>query len=135
MPLYEYECSCGRRFDRYLPLASYKSPQTCTCGEVAAKRLSRPNIVADAAGYACPVTGKWIEGNKAHKDNLRRHGCHVLEAGETEAATKRRLRGDEALDRAIDTTVEAFVEKLPSQKREQLAREIAAGADISINRV
>lgn len=134
MPVYEYQCECGNRFDRYLPLVNYKDPQTCECGNIAAKRLSRPNIQGDSQGYDCPVTGKWIEGKKAHKDNLRRHGCHVLEAGEKSDVEKRRKQEELSLDKAVDSTVDEFIEKLPSKKREQLAREVAAGAAISINR-
>lgn len=134
MPVYEYKCACGLSFDRYLPLAEYKVPQACKCGAVAERVLSRSRVVADAKGYDCPITGKWIEGNKAHRENLKKHGCRVLEPGETEAAARFRAKAETAEEKAIDSFVEAYVEKLPSQKREQLAKELAAGAEVSFER-
>jgi putative FmdB family regulatory protein len=49
MPLYEYKCSCGKRFDRLLKLAEYDTPQTCECGQVAEKQLSAPAVFGDFA--------------------------------------------------------------------------------------
>lgn len=40
MPLYEYECPCGREFDRVLPIAECDSEQTCECGNIAKKVIT-----------------------------------------------------------------------------------------------
>lgn len=98
------------------------------------RQLSAPRIVADYAGYNCPITGKWVEGRRAHEENLKRHGCRVLEAGETEQVSRNRKAEDEALDRAVEATAEQFVETLSSDKREALGVALESGLDVSIER-
>lgn len=49
-------------------------------------------IAKDYEGYNCPVTGKWIEGRTAHKENLKRQGCRVFEPGELEAFKRNKPR-------------------------------------------
>ena len=62
--------------------------------------LSTPQIAGDYETYECPVTGKPIEGRAAHRENLKRHGCRLLEKGETREAPKRR---EESLNASIDS--------------------------------
>lgn len=134
MPLYAYKCPQGHAFDRLLPLARYDEVQQCHCGEVAEKQLSAPAIRADYAGYQCPITGNWIEGKRAHEENLARHDCRIFEPGEREAMIKRKEAEELAFDNKIADTAAEFVEKLPSAKREQLGRELETGADVTVER-
>lgn len=121
MPLYEYKCPlCARKFERFLPLARYKEPQTCTCGEVAEKQLSATRIITDYAGYECPITGDWIEGRRAHEENLKKHGCRVLEEGEREQAQAVRRKQDEVLEDSIVETAMEKVSNLPAKELETL---------------
>lgn len=46
-------------------------------------------IAGDFSGYECPVTGNWIEGRKAHSENLKKTGCRLLEKGEKEERAKK----------------------------------------------
>ena len=88
----------------------------------------------DYAGYTCPVTGNWIEGRKAHNENLKRHGCRVLEPGETEAAVRYRKSLDESLDKSVDETVDRFVSGLSADNQAKLFNEVAAGATTQLTR-
>lgn len=137
MPTYTYRCpSCSKTFDRILRLAEYRAPQHCSCGSLAERVLMPPAIHADThIAYHCPVTGKYIEGRHAHEENLRRHGCRVLEAGETSSVTAARAKEEAALESAVERTAEEFVSRLPSRQVEQLASELQAGADVTINRL
>lgn len=135
MPIYEYKCSCGKRFDRWLRLVDYAKPQRCECGEVAVKQLSSPAVRGDYAGYSCPVTGKWIEGRRAHEENLARQGCRVLEPGEVEQSRRNAAAADDALAERFAETAVSIVEQMPSAKREQLGREIESGLDVSVERL
>lgn len=62
------------------------------------KQMNRPGysspfqIAKDYEGYDCPVTGKWIEGRYAHKENLKRQGCRVFEPGELEEFKRNKPR-------------------------------------------
>ena len=49
-------------------------------------------VSPDYHGYACPITGRWIEGRAAHRENLKRHGCRLQEKGEKEAFLKERQK-------------------------------------------
>lgn len=51
--------------------------------------FASPQISSDYAPYDCPVTGRTIDGRIEHRANLERHGCRVIEKGET-AESKRR---------------------------------------------
>lgn len=134
MPLYSYKCQCGKAFDRFLKLADYQAPQTCECGAVAEKVLTAAAVRGDYEGYQCPVSGSWIEGRRAHEENLKRHGCRVLEPGETQASRAGAAAEESALDAKIENTVEGFIQTLPSAKREQLATELANEADTTVVR-
>lgn len=135
MPVYEYQCTCGSRFDRFLRLAQFQEPQNCpSCGNVAEKRLSAPAVRGDYAPYRCPVSGKMIEGRKAHNENLARHGCRVLETGEREVAARARRQAETQLEESVAETAAHIVANLDSSKREALETEVSRGVDIDIVR-
>ena len=48
-----------------------------------------PMVVSDYQTYDCPITGNPIEGRAAHKENLKRNNCRLLEKGESREAPKR----------------------------------------------
>lgn len=137
MPSYQYRCKqCEKQFDRVLPMSQYNRPQDCgLCGAVMEKIITAPPAVrGDYASYSCPVTGKPIDGRKAHEDNLRRTGCRILEPGESQDAANFRTHQSNALEESIADTAARFVEALPAQKREKLAGELDSGLDVSISR-
>ena len=136
MPMYSYKCgSCGKAEDRVVRLADYQQQQDCTsCGSALTKLLAAPLVRGDYAGYTCPITNNWVEGRRAHKENLARHGCRVLEPGETDNAAKYRKSLDDSLDKSVDETVDRFVSELPTDKRIQLFNEVASGASVETTR-
>jgi hypothetical protein len=80
------------------------------------------------------VTGTWIEGRRAHEENLKRHGCRVLEPGETEAHRRRLANEDSQLESAVEETADKFIAGLSSDKKAQLASEVSAGATAAVVR-
>ena len=135
MPTYVFKCpSCGSQFERVLRLAEYDTPQSCVCGAVAERKICAPAVRGDYAPYECPITGKTIEGRRAHEENLKRHGCRVLEPGEASEASRRRVEADRALESSIEATAEQFVANLPSRKLEQLASELQSGVTATVER-
>lgn len=132
--MYEYRCEESHYFTRFLPMAFYKQPQKCGCGKPAEKLLSAPAIHTDYPGYRCPITDVWIEGKRAHQENLARHGCRVYEPGETEDY-KRRVAADEVkLDSSIESTVDQFIASRSADDVARLCNETAAGANCAIDR-
>jgi hypothetical protein len=69
--------------------------------------LSAPLVVSDYAAYECPVSGKMIEGRRAHSENLKQTGCRILEKGEFENTKKNGKKDyldniEKAVDKAVD---------------------------------
>ena len=135
MPMYQFRCTEGHTFDRLVPLAQFDEPQSCPCGVAASRQIVAPAIRTDYAGYTCPVSGKWIEGRTAHRENLARTGCRVLEPGETSALTSRQQSSEAALEAALDSTAEELIANLSSRDKERLAAEMDAGLSAEVVRV
>ena len=134
MPLYEYKCSCGRWFDKYLKLADCGLPVLCECGKQAEKQLSAPFVQTDIMPYQSPIDGRYVGGKRARREDLRRSGCVEWEPGVREEAAQRRARAEEALDRGLEQTLDAEISQMPARKRELLEQEVRAGADVIVTR-
>lgn len=136
MPTYLYQCpECDRRRDIIKPLALLNREERCeACEAPMDRRLCAPAVAPDLSGYTCPITDKWIEGRRAHTENLKRHGCRVYEAGETDQVRRSRAKEEQAEERSVEETVERFYDALPTVKREQLAQEVASGVDLVVER-
>lgn len=136
MPVYEYKCrACEKVTEKITAIKDYTRVVTCECGAAAYRVfLTAPRVQGDYAAYDCPITGKRIEGRKAHEENLRKHGCRVYEPGETEGFQKSRAAEEAAFEESVGETAAQFVAGLPSEKREQLAKELESGADVSVDR-
>lgn len=134
MPLYDYICEKGHKFELSHPIADCELPHNCACGTLAIRQMSAPRVRGDYAGYTCPITEKWIEGRKAHEENLKLHGCRVLEPGEYAAAKGRRESMNSALeDKLVDTAI-LDLQTMPDQKFEILAGELTRGGDVDFAR-
>jgi len=75
--------------------------------------------------YACPITGKPIRSRRAHEENLRLHGCHVLEAGEKEDAARRGREADAECDAHLDATIDSVIDSMSEDKKNQLIQELS----------
>lgn len=136
MPLYNYKCpACGNTDDVLKPIALLDRAEPCyVCQTPMERQVAAPRVLADYAGYTCPISGAWVEGRKAHRENLAKHGCRVLEPGETDNS---RRRASAALEKLSDNVAESaaeFVETLPTRKREQLISELEHGVDVNFER-
>lgn len=135
MPMYDYKCGCGKEFTKLLKIADYQTPQMCNaCGQIAGRVIMPTAVRVDYPAYICPVTEKLIDGKRAHKENLARTGCRVLEPGEREASDKFRAKREAEFDSKVEATAAEFVTNLPTKKREQLAVELDSGLDCSVTR-
>ena len=137
MPIYAYKCpDCSQRRDIFKPISRLDWEEPCEACETPMERqLAAPAVIGDYAGYECPISGQRIEGRRQHEENLKRHGCRVLETGETEQVRRNRAQEEAAEDRGVDQTVEQFWEALPTDKRESLATAVSSGLDVSIDRM
>lgn len=135
MPLYTYACDgTGKLFDRFLKLENYKEPQVCKCGSSASKQLAAPYVRGDYEPYECPVSGKMIEGRKAHEENLKRTGCRILEPGEIKDNKRNQAQAEASFEASVEETIEEVVAQLPTEKKVKLAAEIESGVDAQVIR-
>ena len=104
MPVYDYECiSCGNVEEKVHSIAVLGIQQYCSvCNGRMNKLLSAPMVHVSKVEYRCPITNEPITTKQQHDNNLARHGCRVLEAGEVEQAKRKRLESDRELDKKIE---------------------------------
>ena len=136
MPTYEYSCPAGHQFERILPVSRYDEAQTCDCGLLANKLISRPALAwaSREVNYDCPITGAPITSWAQHRDNLKRHGCQQYDPEMKKDAARFREGKQKELEASLDRTVEEVIEKMPSRKKELLERDLSAGATAEIVR-
>lgn len=137
MPIYDFYCPvCAKEHrDIVRKLKDYGKPCACPiCGSRMTQLLSAPMLTMDYAGYQCPITGKWIEGRRQHRENLKRHGCRVFEAGEKEDMLRKKQAEEKALDARLEETVGTMVEGLQPREQEKLFQELQHGADVTVVR-
>jgi hypothetical protein len=59
----------------------FRDPATGEAMPLPARRgVCAPSVVPDTPAYRSPITGEWIEGRKARREDLKKHGC--VEAGD-----------------------------------------------------
>lgn len=83
-----------------------------------------PLIWLDLPGYDSPVTGKWIEGRVARREDLKRNECVEYDPGMKDDAKRNEKAREEKLDRIIGEAAERMYNQLPESKRNQLDREM-----------
>lgn len=64
--------------------------------ESAQRRPDAPAVHDDFEAYQSPITGQWIEGRRAHREDLKRHGCRVYEGRESEQRAAGRVQAENA---------------------------------------
>tara|TARA_R110000772_G_scaffold194124_1_gene304915 strand:+ start:1129 stop:1476 length:348 start_codon:yes stop_codon:yes gene_type:complete len=74
-----------------------------------------PRVVGDYEAYDCPVSGKIIEGRKAHEENLRATGCRLLEPGEKEDNARTASRNAAAQDMKRDAAIDSIVDSVANE--------------------
>ena len=134
MPLYDFRCQSGHKFEKFVPLKDFDMVQYCACGAAANRLISRVAIAVEAVEYQCPVTGEPILSKRAHENNLRKHNCILAEPGYEDDINSRRAAKDAEFEKTIDDFVEKEWDSYSSDKREALAKDLMAGADVVIER-
>ena len=129
MPIYEYRCiECQEKHNAYRPMSESALSSTCPeCG-AASNRILSPSILgADYEPYQCPITDKWIDGKKAHEENLKLHGCRVFERGERQQWLDHKAERDALFERKVEDTVGETISSWPIEKQIKLGQELEHG--------
>lgn len=82
MPLYDFRCDDGHRFERAVPLARFGDRQFCDCGAVAKRMICAPRVVADHIAPTRGPDGQMHNSLASYRAALGRAG--MAEIGNTE---------------------------------------------------
>lgn len=78
----------------------------CYCGDTMYRQLSAPAFRPPMTPYQSPVTGKWIDGEKARREDLARSHSIPYDPGMKQDLTRRTQEAEAKLDKAVDSAVE-----------------------------
>lgn len=134
MPLYAMKCEDDHSFDRLIKLANFDNPHFCECGKRAHVQIVPTMIAPMFEDYQSPIDGSAISSKRKRMNDLARSNCVPYDPGMVEENNRRLKTQEASLEKSIDNTVDAFIEKLPARKKEILAQELAAGASINYHR-
>lgn len=122
MPFYSYHCKrCDAMQDGYRHVSARHDSPDC-CGEKTQLVIVPPAVQPDIPGYESPVTGKWVDGRSARREDLRRTGCRPYEPGEREYAQRAMADEERKSDRRLEEVVARSFYSMPEAKRRQLTR-------------
>ena len=124
MPFYSYHCKrCDRVHDAYRHVSGRHDGPTC-CEAQTELCIVAPAVAGDLPGYESPITGKWIEGKSARREDLRRSGCRPYESAkdERQEAARQKQYAEAKSDRSLHDAVAKQFYSMPEAKRRQLVR-------------
>lgn len=74
MPLYDFACDGGHRFERFVPLAQFGEAQTCACGAGALRLVSAPMVVSDCIAPRMGADGRLHDSLASYRHSLTPEG-------------------------------------------------------------
>lgn len=74
MPLYDFLCGAGHKFERLVKLADFDVPQSCACGCDAGRQVSAPRIISDFIEPTMGPDGKMHDSLAAYRRSLEPGG-------------------------------------------------------------
>lgn len=98
------------------------SPEAKALVEISSERKEQaaPAVFGDLPGYQSPVTGKWVEGKRARRDDLARTHSRPYEGRETETQIANAYRAEQ--DRKLDQKIERQVADVWQHSPERVRR-------------
>lgn len=99
MPLYDFTCGGGHRFERFVPLAQFDDAQTCACGASARRGVSAPMVLSDCIEPRMGADGKMHDSLASYRHSLTPEGNakgeRYFELGEKEELPSKTYEFDE----------------------------------------
>jgi hypothetical protein len=137
-PLHDFLCPNGHVFEKFQPLDYLREFAQCPHCDLDARKvfLSPPgSFVRMDYRYESPVSGRPITSYREHMEELARNDSVVYEPGIKQDQERNERMREQALDRAIDETVEREIATMPAVKRERLTAELEGGMSAEAVRI
>ncbi len=77
-------------------------------------------IQPDLPGYESPIDGRWIEGRKARREDLKRNRCRPYEGREQEAKEAAKIQAER--ERKLDGLAERMAHRAWAEAPERVRR-------------
>lgn len=74
MPMYDFACLDGHRFERIVPLAQFGDKQHCDCGSLARRLVSAPMVISDCIDPKRGMDGKLHDSRKSFESATDEYG-------------------------------------------------------------
>jgi hypothetical protein len=97
---------------KYIPYDEYVAPAS----------NNAPMVFPDLPGYESPVTGQWVEGRAARREDLKRNKCIPYDPEMKKDAARTRAEIDKKADAKLHDVVAKTFYSMPEKKRRELAR-------------
>lgn len=126
MPLYTYHCENDHTHVRVLSVRDHCAVMPCpVCALNASQIIGAPTLVIQPeCRYDSPIDGAPITTWAQRTEDLARHQCQPYDPGLKEDYQRRIVEEERTLDRAVDETVDAAVEAMPTAQRGALYSEV-----------
>jgi hypothetical protein len=82
--------------------------------------IAAPAVFGDLPGYESPVTGKWVEGRRARREDLKRTGSRPWEGMEVEKREAAKVQAER--DRKTDQLAEKMAHRAWAEAPERVRR-------------
>lgn len=81
-----------------------------------------PAVFSDLPGYESPATGKWVEGKRARREDLKRSGCRPYEGREQESKEANRYKAE--AERRVDSRAEEAAHRAWAEAPERVRKHL-----------
>lgn len=128
MPFHDFKCPSGHVTDKFVE-HGIDFIECSVCHDFAKKVfLKAPQgFVSQDICYDSPIDGRPITSMKARIEDLKRNNCTPYDPEIKKDYSRRIESENRKLEKSMDTTVEAEIEKMPPRKRELLHQELRSG--------
>lgn len=85
------------------------------------QRSLAPEVWDDLPGYESPIDGRWVEGRRARREDLKRHGCRPYEGREQEEREAKKYRAEQ--ERKLDQLAEKMAHRAWAEAPERIRKQ------------
>jgi hypothetical protein len=82
--------------------------------------VAAPYVHPDLPGYESPVTGLWVEGRRARREDLKRNHCRPYEGREQEAKEAAKAQAEN--ERKLDSIAERMAHRAWAEAPERVRK-------------